>query len=163
MLAAVTDQRVEPGGDGPPAGEASADYGFPNALQEPEQYGKATTPTRSPGRPGQGPRGSAQSRAPRASRRREVVVRLWCPPRWPAPVEPICRGVARVTGAGRRRRYAVAAGSARLLRFRLKQGRLRALRRKRTLPVEIAARNADAAAGTATRLASTLRRPKRPR
>jgi CubicO group peptidase (beta-lactamase class C family) len=162
VLAAITDQRVEPGGDGPPAGgEQGPDYGFQDSLLEPEQYSKANDPDPLP------PAGPGRARAAqltlaraRASRRGEVVVRLWCPPRWPAAVEPVCRGVARVSGA-RSRRYAVAAGSGRLLRFRLKPGRLRALKRRRALPVEIAALNADAAAGTATRLAATLRRPKR--
>jgi hypothetical protein len=166
VLAAVTDQKVEPGGDGPPpaGGEKSADYGFQTGLSEPDQYSKANNPDPLP------PAGPGRARAaqlwlarPRAGKRGKVVVRVWCPPRWPSPVEAICRGVARVTGTRQGRRYAVPAGTGKLVRFRLKRGALRALRRKRTLPLELTAVNLDLAEGTRTTLSATLQRATRRR
>ena len=140
----------------------SADYGFQSALFEPDQYSQSRDQDPLP------PAGPGRARAAqlalarrRASRRGHLVVRLWCPPRWPAPIEAGCRGIATATGAKRRRRYDVPAGKAKLIRFRLTRRRMRALRRRGALPVEIAVLNADAAAGTMTRLATTVRRPKR--
>jgi CubicO group peptidase (beta-lactamase class C family) len=165
VLGSVTDQEVERPGDGPPArGEESADYGFQTALLEPEEYSKSNNPDPLP------PAGPARARAAqlglarrRAGRRGQIVLRLWCPPRWPSPMAAGCRGSASAKGTRRARRYSVAPGRAKVIRLKLKRRRLRALRRRGTLTVEVVARNADAAAGTTTRLEATVRRPKRRR
>jgi hypothetical protein len=164
VLASVTDQAVEPGGDGPPAGgETSGDYGFQNSIQEPDQYGQgADQEPLPPAGPGRARAAQLALARRRANRRGQLVVRLWCPPRWPAPIDAGCRGIATATGA-RRRRYAVPAGQAKLIRLRLTKRRLRALRRRGALPVEVTVLNADAAAGTPTRLSTTVRRPRRQR
>lgn len=164
VLAAVTDQPVVPGGDGPPpqGDTKSADYGFQTALLEPGEYSKGQNPDPLP------PAGPGRARAAqlslarrRVNRRGQMVLRLWCPPRWPSSVEPVCRGVARATGARRGRRYAVPAGKARLLRFRLTTRRLRALRRTGTTSVQVAVLNADSATGTASTFATKVRQAKR--
>jgi len=165
VLGSVTDQPVEPGGDGPPAGgEQSGDYGFQTAIQEPDQYSQGANPDPLP------PAGPGRARAAklalarrRVNRRGQLVLRLWCPPRWPAPIAAGCRGVAGATGARSRRRYDVPAGKARLVRLRLTKRRLRALRRRGALPVDVTALNSDAAGGTPTRLATTVRRARRRR
>ena len=137
VLASVTDQPVEPGGDGPPAGgETSADYGFQNALSEPDQYCQGGDPDPLP------PAGPGRARAAQlalagagVNRRGQLVVRLWCPPRWPSsgrtraaaasPAPP-----ARAAGAATTCRP----GKARLIRLRLTRRRMRALRRRGALP-----------------------------
>ena len=164
VLGSVTDQQVEPGGDGPPARGEDADYGFQSALFEPDQYSQggeqAPLPPAGPGRARAAQLSLARRRA---SRRGHVVVRVWCPLHWPSPVAPACRGVGRASGARRGRRYSVPAGKSRAIRFRLKRGRLRALKRRGTLGLVFSALNADAAEGTATRLSTAVKRPRRPR
>ena len=145
----------------PTGGEKSADYGFQTALFEPDQYNQGANPEPLP------PAGPGRARAaqlwlarPRVNRRGQMVLRVWCPPRWLAPVEATCRGVARATRTRRGRRYTVPAGTAKLVGFKLKRGAARRLRRKGTLNVEVTAVNLDLASGTPTRLAATLQRAK---
>jgi hypothetical protein len=60
ILAAVVDQRVEPGGDAPPGtvDDPDADYGFQTSLREPDQYGKGMEQDPLP------PAGPRRARAP---------------------------------------------------------------------------------------------------
>jgi hypothetical protein len=167
VLAAVRDQRIQRPGDAPKspaADDREADYGFQNALLEPDRYRQGVEQDPLP------PAGPERARAPlielarrRASRRGEVVVRLWCPPRWPDRAGRACRGRARVTGGRRLRRFRVAAGRSRVLRLRLTRRRLRLLRRRGALRLKVAARNLDAVEGTLTRVQVSVRRPKRRR
>ena len=162
VLSSVTDQAIEPGGDGPPARGEDADYGFQSALFEPDQYsqGREQAPL-PPAGPGRARAAQLSLARRRASRRGHVVLRVWCPAQWPSPVAPACTGVARASGTRRRRRYTVPAGRSKAVRFRLKRGRLRALRRRGSLAMVFSALNADAAEGTATRQAATVKRPRR--
>jgi len=55
--------------------------------------------------------------------------------------------------------YRVVPGHSRVLRFRLTARRMRTLRRRESLTLAVVATNADAAGGTPTRDAFTVRRP----
>ena len=164
VLAAVTDQRVQGPGDPPRVNDErkSEDYGFQTALLHPDRYGKGVDQDPLP------PAGPARARAPqlepggaRASRKGKVTVRLFCPQRWLSKVPAGCRGSAKLRGAKKAARYAVAPGRSKLLRFTLTKKRQRSLKRKKTLTLDVVARNADAAAGTVTRLDLTVLRPKK--
>jgi hypothetical protein len=113
------------------------------------------------------PAGPARARAPqlapggaRASRKGKVTVRRFCPQRWLSQVPAGCRGSAKLRGAKKAVRYAVAPGKSKLLRFTLTKKRQRSLKRKKTLALDVVARNTDAANGTITRLDVTVKRPK---
>jgi CubicO group peptidase (beta-lactamase class C family) len=161
VLDSVTDQRIDPPGEprhGPD--QQNADYGFQTALLEPDQYSKGVAQDPLP------PAGPERARAARlslararAGRRGIVVLRLACPPRWLGPSLRSCAGLARLQGARKRVRYAVPAGRAKPLRFRLTKRRLRALRRAGGLLLSASAVNADAAGGTPTRATVRVRRP----
>ena len=161
VLGAVSDQRVDTGGDAPATSrQENADYGFQSGLREPDQYSKGFTQDPLP------PAGPGRARAPqlelardRASRRGDVVVRLWCPTRWLGTVPAGCRGRVSSTGVSKPRRYAVAPGKSKVLRLRLTKRRLRALRRRARMSVAVVAVNDDTTGGTGTRLSTALRRP----
>jgi CubicO group peptidase (beta-lactamase class C family) len=165
VLGAVTDQRIRRPGDAPKspaADEREADHGFQNALLEPDRYQQGVEQDPLP------PAGPERARAPllelarpRASRRGEVVVRLWCPLRSPGRGARRCSGRARMSGGRRRRLFSVGAGGRRLLRIRLTRRRLRVLRRRGALTLRVAARNLDAAEGALTRIQLRVRRPRR--
>ena len=165
VLGAVTDERIVP--PGPPsrgADQKDKDYGFQTAIAEPDQYSKGFVQDPLP------PAGPQRARAPqlslarsRASRRGVVAVRLHCPPRWPGRQTASCQGSARLQGAKRAVRYSVPAGASKALRFRLTKKRLRVLRRAKVKDYRLVAVNADAAGGTASRTAVSVRRPARKR
>jgi CubicO group peptidase (beta-lactamase class C family) len=157
VLASMTDQAYEPPADAPRVNEENeeedVDYGFGQALFEPEQYSKGTQQDPLP------PAGPARARAAvfapgtkNANRRGIVRVRLACPPRWLAEGLSGCAGAAKLKGA-KRVRYSIAAGAAKKLRFRLSNRARRKLRRKGALVLAARARNEDAAGGTVTRAA----------
>jgi hypothetical protein len=148
----MTDQTIEPPGDAPHVNEEKedVDYGFGNALREPDQYSKGVDQDELP------PAGPARARAAvfgtgaRHSRRGVVRVTLACPPQWPAPGLSGCTGRATLKGA-KARRYRIAPGQAKTLRFRLSDKTKRKLRRRGSLVLSAQARNADAAGGTLSR------------
>ena len=166
VLDAITDQEVVrpgpelPGGGG---GREDSDSGFQNALARPDQYSKGAVQDPLP------PAGPARARAAqlaltrtRPGRRGVLVARVRCPVWWPAKLRPGCRGRATLSGARRKRRYRIAPGKSKLVRFRLTARRMRKLARRGRMPFWIAARNADAAGGTLARVTVIVKRPKRP-
>jgi hypothetical protein len=157
VLAAMTDQTYEPPGDAPRVNdeteETDVDYGFGQALFEPDQYSKGANQDELP------PAGPARARAAifakgtkNASRRGVVRVKLACPPVWSAPGLTGCTGKAKLKGA-KARRYAIAPGQAEKLRLRLSKRMRTKLRRSGALVLAATARNADAAGGTVSRAA----------
>ncbi len=157
VLAAMTDQTYEPPADAPrvnPENEdQDVDYGFGQALFEPDQYSKGAKQDPLP------PAGPARARAAtfgasaaNASPRGLVRVQLACPPRWLAEGLSGCTGTAKLKGA-KRVRYSIAPGEMKKLRFRLSKRARRKLGRKGPLALAATARNADAADGTVTRAA----------
>jgi CubicO group peptidase (beta-lactamase class C family) len=163
ILASITDQQV--GTHGPerdrPVNPQGSDHGFQQALFRPNEYNQDSSGIPLP------PAGPARARAAQltlvrwnASRRGIVVARLHCPPRWPSALRPGCRGRARLQGARRARRYRIAPGASKTVRFRLTARRLRALRRTRTQNLVLSARNADAAGGALARRRVLVRRPR---
>ena len=159
VLGAVTDQKVEPGGDGtnvPGVDRSNPDYGFQNAIAEPDRYQQGLNPDPLP------PAGPRRARAAhvalareRASRSGVVLVRLSCPPRGGTGA---CTGRARLDGARKRLAYDVGAGQARTLRFKLSARRLRQLRRRGSLALGVVAVNRAEGGSTLTRRALTVRR-----
>jgi CubicO group peptidase (beta-lactamase class C family) len=122
VLGAVTDQKIEPPGPPTPTQVArpNHDYGFGQSLAEPDQYSKGLSPDELP------PAGPALARAPRvkmlSKSRRRVVARVLCPSRSPSGAR--CAGTARLTGKRpRARRYDLAPGQSRVVRFRGRFGR----------------------------------------
>jgi CubicO group peptidase (beta-lactamase class C family) len=155
VLAAMTDQTYEPPGDAPRVNpeneEEDVDYGFGQAIFEPEQYSKGANQDDLP------PAGPARARAAifgagarYASRRGVVRIRLACPPEWLASGLSGCNGRAKLKGA-KARGYRIAPGRAKKLRFRLSKKTRRKLRRAGALDLNAQARNADAAGGTVSR------------
>jgi hypothetical protein len=162
VLAAMTDQTYEPPGDAPRVNEENeetdVDYGFGQALFEPDQYSKGTRQDELP------PAGPARARAAvfrpgvkNATRRGVVRVKLACPPQWPAPGLSGCTGRAKLKGA-RARSYTAASGESATLRFRLSKRTRGKLRRRGSLVLAATARNADAAGGTVSQAALNVRR-----
>ena len=157
VLAAMTDQTYEPPGDAPRVNEENeeedVDYGFGQALFEPDQYSKGANQDELP------PAGPARARAAifgrgtkNATRGGVVRVKLACPPLWPAEGLSGCTGTAKLKGA-KARPYAIAPGEAKKLRFRLSGRAQRKLRRKGSLVLAATGENADAAGGTVSRAA----------
>jgi CubicO group peptidase (beta-lactamase class C family) len=155
VLAAMTDQTYEPPGDAPRVNEENededVDYGFGQALFEPDQYSKGAVQDPLP------PAGPARARAAvfstaarRVRRRGAVRVALACPPQWPSPDLSACVGRAKLEGA-KARRYEIAPGAAKKLRFRLSKKARRKLRRRGSLSLAASARNVDAVGGTVSR------------
>ena len=97
------------------------------------------------------------------SRKGVVSVRLACPIRWPAKLAPACRGIARMQGVRRSRRYSIRAGYTRTVKLRLTARRLRKLRRAKRMTLLVSARNADAIEGTYVRVPVTIKRPLKPK
>jgi CubicO group peptidase (beta-lactamase class C family) len=162
VLAAMTDQTYEPPDDAPRLNEENeeedVDYGFGQALFEPDQYSKGTNQDDLP------PAGPARARAAifrngtkNATRRGVVRVKLACPPVWLAPGLSGCSGKAKLEGA-RARKYTIAPGKAKRLRFRLSEKTRGKLRRSGALVLAATARNTDAAGGTVARAPVAVRR-----
>jgi CubicO group peptidase (beta-lactamase class C family) len=154
VLAAMTDQTYKPPGDAPRVNDENededVDYGFGQALFEPDQYSKGAKQDPLP------PAGPARARAAifgttaKRVRQRVVRVELACPPQWPSAELSGCTGVAKLKGA-KAVHYSVAPGSSKRLRFRLS----RKASHKRVLAAR--AKNADAAGGTVSRAAIRVR------
>ena len=143
VLGAVTDQSLDVPGPATSTdpNAKSADYGFQSALLEPDEYSKGAVQDPLPAA------GPARARAaqlwlahPRVGRKGDVGVRVRCP--------AACTGTARLEGAPRPVKYALAAGQARTVRLRLSAKRLRALRRAGAQTLTAVAVSADAAGGT---------------
>ena len=158
VLGAITDQKIEAPGDAPYVNEEreDVDYGFGSALNEPDQYSKGAVQDPLP------PAGPARARAAifatgtKRARHGVVRVQLACPPEWPSPDVSGCTGVAKLEGA-KARRYEIAPGTARKLRFQLSRKTQRRLRRKGSLVLPARATNADAAGGTVSRVLISVR------
>jgi CubicO group peptidase (beta-lactamase class C family) len=158
LLAAVTDQKVEQPGapsQGPPQQEA--DYGFQNAIQHPEDYGKGTVLFQDP----LPPAGPERARSPiplqdetRASRTGATTILMLCPGNWPGRPAPRCTGTAKLAGTQRSLAYDTRAGTNLKLRFVLKDKTLRSLRRTRRMSARVT--TATAAPGGATPGAVTV-------
>jgi CubicO group peptidase (beta-lactamase class C family) len=153
VLAAITDEKVPvPKPAKPTRDEQEADYGFQNALFEPDQYSKGGQQDPLP------PAGPVRARALEleqiASRSTHnggirVRVRLSCPPGWPAPGADTCVGVARIAGAARsesgaRVSYSLAAGRSKTVGFEIPAGADR--------PVTVIATNRAPGGGTRSEL-----------
>jgi CubicO group peptidase (beta-lactamase class C family) len=162
LLGSITDQQIQ--SHGPkrdrPVNPNGSDHGFLQALTRPDEYNQGTVQPPLP------PAGPARARAVlmtlvrwKAGRRGVVLARLFCPPRWPSGLRPGCRGRARLEGARRSRRYDIAPGGDKTLRFRLTARRLRALRRSRAMDLVLSARNADTVEGALARRRVLVRRP----
>jgi CubicO group peptidase (beta-lactamase class C family) len=158
ILGAVTDQRIEIGGDRgvPGVDRSNPDTGFQNALFEPDRYQQGLNPDPLP------PAGPRRARAAhvalarvRASRAGVVLVRLSCPPRGGTGA---CTGRARLDGARKRLSYNVAAGAERTLRFKLSARRRGQLRKSGSLELGVVALNRAEGGSTITRRAFTVRR-----
>jgi CubicO group peptidase (beta-lactamase class C family) len=165
VLGAVTDQEIVPAGDAPlsTTDDPDTDYGFQTALAEPDQYsaGAASEPL-----PPAGPR---RARAPmvlpahtRVGRTGNISIGIRCPVEWPAG-EPGCRGLATMEGARAPKRYDVAPGDTRLVRFRLTKARLAALRREGRATLPATATNEDALGGAAQTRGIAVTRPLPPK
>ena len=151
VLGSMTDQTYKPPGDAPRVNdeneENDVDYGFGQALFEPDQYSKGEDQDPLP------PAGPARARAAafgtgaRHVKHGVVRVALACPPVWPSPDLSRCTGVAKLKGA-KAVRYEIGAGAKKKLRFRLSRRKLRRLRHAGSLVLAARARNADAAGGT---------------
>jgi CubicO group peptidase (beta-lactamase class C family) len=160
VLAAMTDQTYEPPGDAPRVNDENedddVDYGFGQALSEPDQYSKGVNQDPLP------PAGPARARAAifgtnkTRVRHRLVRVELACPPRWPTEEVSACAGVAKLRGA-KAKSYLVRAGAARTLVFHLSDKTMRRLRRKGSLLLAARARNVDPAGGTVSRATIRVR------
>jgi CubicO group peptidase (beta-lactamase class C family) len=158
VLAAVTDQAIEPPGDAPtsPGAErTNADYGFQTALFEPDRYQQGTF---ADALPAAGPR---RARAPqiwlgrtRVGRSGVVALRLSCPPRGGTGA---CDGRARLDGARERIGYSIPAGSARTLRLRLGTRALARLRSAGSLELGAVALNRADGGSTIARRTVTVR------
>jgi CubicO group peptidase (beta-lactamase class C family) len=160
ILASITDQKVDPAGEGGPnapgVDRSNPDSGFQNALFEPDRYQQGTNPDPLP------PAGPRRARAAqiglarvRASRSGVVSVRLSCPPRGGTGG---CVGRARLDGARKRIAYNVAPGTSRTLRFKLSAARLKQLRKAGSLELGAVALNRAEGGSTVTRRALTVRR-----
>jgi len=153
VLGSITDQKWEPPGEAPRVNEEreDVDYGFQTAFSEPDQYSKGAVQDPLPAAGPMRARATVFGTAVRRVRRRGVVrVALACPPQWPSPELSACVGRAKLKGATARR-YEIAAGETKRLRFRLSKKARRKLRRRGSLALGASARNVDAAGGTVSR------------
>jgi CubicO group peptidase (beta-lactamase class C family) len=163
VLGAITDQQVpHPGPERPNGGgdRSNSDAGFQDALAHPDQYSKGEAQDPLP------PAGPARARAAilglvhkRPGARGVLVARLRCPARWPSKMKAGCRGRATLSGARKRKRYRIAPGKSKLVRFKLTSRRMKKLRRRGEMPFWLAARNADSGGGTLARVAIHVKRP----
>jgi hypothetical protein len=154
VLGAITDQKIEAPGDAPRVNDEreDVDYGFGSALSEPDQYSRGAVQDPLP------PAGPARARAAifraggtkRVGRRGVVRIKLACPPEWPGTDLSACTGRAKLKGA-KARRYTIAAGEAKTLRFRLNRKSRRKLNRRDSLTLPAKAKNRDGAGGTVSR------------
>jgi CubicO group peptidase (beta-lactamase class C family) len=167
VLAAIADQKIVPPAPAKKYTTTDAgdsDAGFQNALAHPDQYqqGAAQDPL--------GPAGPKRARAvqlelarSRVSTKRKVTFRLRCPALWPSKLKPVCRGRASLTGGGKKTRYSIKAGKAKLVRFKLTRKRYRLIKKRGRSVLMISARDFDSGGGTLARLHVTVKRPARKR
>jgi hypothetical protein len=160
VLGSVVDEPVRFPKPKPDSGDVSredVDRGFFEAFQHPEDafQGEAPPPL-PPAGPARARATLIKFRAPRPGPRGQVKVRLRCPRAWPTDLKPRCRGTARLSGAPPAR-YSIRAGKARTVSFRLNEGFLRRLERRRRLEATIGTRNRDRAAGATAKRAFVLR------
>jgi hypothetical protein len=95
-------------------------------------------------------------------RRGNISIGIRCPVNHPAG-EPGCRGVATLEGARGPRRYDVAPGTTKLVRFRLTRARVAALRREGRATLTAAATNEDALDGATQRRGIDVTKPLPPK
>ena len=94
------------------------------------------------------------------SRRGVVSIRLRCPIRWPVKLGPACRGIARMQGVRRSKRYDIRAGYTRTVKLRLTARRLRRLQaHQEDDALLVSALNRDAERGTRVRIPVEIKRP----
>jgi hypothetical protein len=93
------------------------------------------------------------------SRTGVVSFRLACPFRWSNKLTRGCRGVARMVGARRSKRYTIRAGWRKTVKLRLTARRLRTLKRTKTMTLRVAAINQGAKHGTVVRIPVEIKRP----
>jgi CubicO group peptidase (beta-lactamase class C family) len=162
VLGSITDQKITPPGDAPKGtvDRSNADYGFQNAYQHPDEYGKGVEPDPLP------PAGPVRARAAvaglarkKATKRGVVAVSIACPPHWPAPGADGCVGKAKLEGARKAAGYSLAPGERRVYRLTLKPRLLRLLKRKGALELDLVVANRDASGGTVTKSAVAPRSP----
>ena len=163
VLGSITDQRIKRPGPAPdvgPADNQNADAGFQNAITDPAEYSKGAQQDPLP------PAGPGRARAlrpklvsSRVSRRGVVSIRLACPIRWSTRLSPGCRGIARMQGVRRSKRYSIRAGYTRTVKLRLTARRLRRLKRTKTMTLLVSALNRDAERGTRVRIPVEIKRP----
>ncbi len=88
-----------------------------------------------------------------------ISIRLACPLRWPAKLGPTCRGVARMQGVRRSKRYIIRGGWTKTVKLRLTARRLRKLKRTKTMTLLVSAANRDAERGVRVRFPVEIKRP----
>jgi hypothetical protein len=163
VLGSITDQKIKAPGAAPkvgPSDNPNADAGFQNAFLNPGEYSKGQFQEPLP------PAGPARARAlrprlvsTRVSRRGVVSIRLACPLRWPSKLGPTCRGIARMQGVRRSKRYTIRGGWRKTVKLRLTARRLRKLKRTKTMTLLVSALNRDAERGTRVRIPVEIKRP----
>ena len=90
VLGSITDQKIKPPGPAPkvgPSDNPNADFGFQNALREPDQYEQgrpSRTRCRPPGPPARARAAGRAGQVAGEPKRGVVALRLACPLRWPA-------------------------------------------------------------------------------
>jgi hypothetical protein len=88
-----------------------------------------------------------------------IAIRLRCPVRWPDKLGPACRGIARMQGVRRSKRYDIRAGYTKTVKLRLTARRLRKLKRTKRMTLLVSALNRDAERGTRVRIPVDIKRP----
>jgi CubicO group peptidase (beta-lactamase class C family) len=159
VLAAITDQKVDPPAADPPApvDDKGNDYGFQTSLQQPDQYSKGVSQDPLPAA------GPPRARAPRfelavgrVARTGRITLRMFCPPR---PDRP-CAGQMTLPRTRSPQRYRVAPGGSALVRFTLTSRNLRSVRRAGKVTLPATATNDDAAGGVTVAREVTLKGPR---
>jgi CubicO group peptidase (beta-lactamase class C family) len=160
VLGAMTDQTYEPPGDAPRVNDENedtdVDYGFGQALFEPDQYSKGAQQDPLPAAGPARARAAIFSTQKTRARHGLVRIELTCPPRWPTDELTACTGVAKLRGA-KAESYLLPAGTTRTLRFQLSDKTRNRLRRKGSLTLPARARNADSTGGTLARATIRVR------
>ncbi len=162
ILNSIRDDELEfppPAPDATNVSDADVDRGFLTSLARPDEILAGELPPPLP--PAGPPRARAsliETDASRVGPGGRVRLRLRCPEAWRMALEPRCAGRARIGRLTRARRYAIAAGTAKAMRLRVRPAALRKLERKRRLRAVARTRNDDALTGTEAERTIVLRR-----
>lgn len=161
ILDSITDDELrfpKPAPDASNVSDTDVDRGFFEAGANPGEYlGGVAPPPLPPAGPARARATLIKFRTPRIGPTGTLKVRLRCPPRWTPELRPRCRGTARLGKVAPPVRYRVPAGRARTIRFRLRDGALARLERKRRLALTVSATNRDRLGGATARRGIVVR------